>query len=387
MWPFRRKSLIGVDLDASAVRMVQLRRDSTGIAFVRASVTDIAPWGNDPQLRRVHTVQALRQGLAAWGSSAQLAVCGLRGPEVVVRGFEFPGLPPEEIGGAVELEVSQICPFLAEESTLDHQVTLSTEQKTLGFWVAATNSLIKNTRQLVSEAGLHCTLVDVAGLALLNLLEYRSQQENDEKTEAAGDGETPGSRGPPSFCTAILNVSDTCATIAIVDPAGRPFVRDIGGSIATESRLPGGTGGWEAEGPTPAQDEWTARSTRRSATSDSLVEDVTTTLRYYAVQNGSVRIDRLLVCGDEAGVAESVDLLRARLSLDVVPWNPLTDCGFQMARETAGVLARSAGFSAPGPGTMTSQEESSAGPASARPGPPWYGPSLAVAAGLAVRQI
>ena len=169
MLHLQRKSLIGLDLDASAVRMVQLRKDNGGYVIVKAAVTEIAPWGDDPQLRRIHTVGAIRQGLSNAGITSKYAVCGLRGPEVVVRDFEFPALTPEEIAGAVELEVSQICPFLAEESTFDYQVTSNNDKRTMGFWVAATNDLIESTRQLVAEAGLHCALVDVAGLALLNL--------------------------------------------------------------------------------------------------------------------------------------------------------------------------------------------------------------------------
>jgi len=367
--------------------MVQLQRDSTGITLVRAGITEIAPWGDDPQLRQVHTVEALRQGLADWGISTRLAVCGLRGPEVVVRDFEFPGLAPEEIGGAVELEVSQICPFLAEESTLDYQVTQNTEQRTLGFWVAATNSLIENTRQLVSKAGLHCTLVDVAGLALLNLLECQVQTGGDEEKETAADDPTAAARPPQASRPAILNLGDTGATIAIVDRAGRPFVRDIGCGVATESRSAVAAGRWGAGGPVAAEDEWTARGAYRSATSDSLVEDVTTTLRYYAVQNGSVRIDRLLVCGDAAGVEESVDVLHAKLKMDVVAWNPLIDCGFQTRAGTAGTRRKQGDVPDPASAVPTPEDESNAEPSAIPPGAPWYGPALAVAAGLAVRCI
>ena len=101
----------------------------------------------------------------------------------------------------------------------------------MGFWVAATNDLIQNTRQLVSEAGLHCALVDVAGLALLNLLEARNSQE-------AGQTPSPGTViRSPAFQNAVLNLGDSCVSIAIADPAGRPFVRDLGSGVAVESSV------------------------------------------------------------------------------------------------------------------------------------------------------
>jgi len=377
-----------LDIVACAVRMVQLRRDSTGITVVKAAVMDIAPWGDDPQLRRIHTVQAILQGLADWDISTKFVVCGLRGPEVVVRDFEFPALPPEEIEGAVQLEVSQICPFLAEESTLDYQVTLNTDQKTMGFWVAATNSLIENTRQLVSEAGLQCVLADVAGLALLNLLNCGLKEAaddnpipvgraNDAPAEAGAEIQDPPSTSPGSddrSRAAVLNLGDSCATIAIADHAGRPFVRDIACSVLADGRPSMAAARRGTSGSFSAEDGWAARNNYRSVTSDALVEDVATTLRYYAAQNGSVRVDRLLVCGGSPDAGESMEMLRMKLNIEVEPWDPTVDCGFRTEdRESKKPL------------DANSQSEMQ----SPKPilDPAIYGPSMAVAAGLAMRQV
>ena len=153
-----------------------------------AAVSDVAPWDNDPQLRRTNTTAAIRQCLETLDSGNKLAVCGLRGPKVVVRGFEFPVLPTDEIDGAVELEAAQMCPFSTDDSTLDHQVTTNDNRKTHGFWVAATRSLIDDKRQMMRDAGLKCTLIDVDGLALLNALEgLTPEQTNATDNDKAGD--------------------------------------------------------------------------------------------------------------------------------------------------------------------------------------------------------
>jgi len=356
MLGLRRRNLVGLDIDASAVRMVQLRKDSSGYAVVKAVVADIAPWGNDPQLHRLHTTQAILQGLSSAAIRSRYAVCGLRGPEVVVRDFEFPALTPEEIAGAVELEVSQICPFLAEESTFDYQMTSNNGKRTRGFWVAATNDLIHNTRQLASEAGLHCALVDVAGLALLNLLGSENQEQQTEGSEPASP-----------LRTAVLNLGDACVSIAIADPAGRPFVRDIGSGVATESCPSLVASQLAGDGSFCAEDGWALRNHDHGATNDSLVEDVTTTLRYYAAQNGSARVDRLLVCGGVA-TEESVELLRTKLTIEVESWNPLLNGRFRV--EDSG-----------------SKQTEDDDPSSTLCNLERYGPSLAVAAGLAMRSI
>jgi len=367
MWHLRRTSLIGLDIDASTVRMVQWRRDDGGRAIAKAGIMDIAPAGNDPELRRIHTIRAIVNGLAHCGIRSKLAVCGLRGPEVVVRSFEFPALPAEEIEGAVQLEVSQICPFLAEESTLDYQVTSSTDKSTAGFWVAATNSLIQETRELVSAAGLHCALVDVTGLALLNLLESHLRRDTSKASgERSGPAPVPGSpspapgggaRNPSCNCPTVLNLGDSCATIAIADAAGRPFVRDLGGAILDRYQSLAATR-CGSLGSCSSKSDWTARIARPSMPDDSLVEDLATTLRYYVAQNGSMRIDRLLVCGSRA-TEGFVALLRTRLNIEVERWNPLAQDGGQSPID----------LHPPSPGHQAQEE----------------GSSLAVAAGLALR--
>ena len=320
MFHFRKRSLVGLDIDTFAVRMVQLRGEDGGYVVTGACVNEIAPWGDDPQLRRIHTVHAIRQGLSECSFEGRLAVCGLRGSEVVVRGFEFPALPPEEIGSAVELEASQICPFSADESTFDYQVTSSDARKTRGFWVAANNGLIRSTRHLVHEAGLRCAMVDVDGLALLNCLVGESLPEKET-------GPAPDSPGQATGRPAVLDVGGACTTFAIMDQAGRPFVRDIGSGsdeilrrMAVEAQVPfeiaratllnyGLERSIAADPESEPRDETVLWDSLEGACAE-LVEDIATTLRYYAAQSGSgpstrdpvqggagARVERLLVCG------------------------------------------------------------------------------------------
>jgi type IV pilus assembly protein PilM len=347
MFGFRKKSLVGLDIDTLAVRIVQFRCDDAGYAVTGACATEIAPWGDDPELRRIHTIRAIQHGLSQSRIDGRLVVCGLRGPEVVVRGFEFPSLPDEEIGSAVGLEASQICPFSTDESTFDYQVTSTDARQTRGFWVAANNSLIRSTRQLVHEAGLRCAMIDVAGLALLNCL--RNCKDENPRTEDGG-----AVRNRP----AVLDIGGSCTTVAIMDQAGRPFVRDIGsGSDEILRRL-------AASAKVPLEiargallNHGLERSLAKSLRSDmldlhseedsllwdhlegacaELVEDIATTLRYYAAQHGvgtpaqghapggpCARVEKLLVCGAFAGIEELMELLRTKLYIDVTPWNPL----------------------------------------------------------------
>ena len=399
MLGFRKKSLIGLDIDTYAVRMIQLRPcegasspaagaggTPSRYAITGACIQEILPWGDSPELRRMHTVCAIQQGLSGGAIEGGLAVCGLRGREVVVRGFEFPALPSEEIEGAVALEASQICPFSTDESTLDYQVTSSDGKKTRGFWVAANNGLIHTTRELVHEAGLHCSLIDVDGLALLNCLA--------NMPDGGGEADDGVIVPPPTITArgeaAILDVGGACTTVAIRDQAGRPFVRDIAsGSDDILRRIAADTGvslevartallnrGWEGapnaesrvgeprqsvvatlQADTPDQERahgvlsWETpalpededrlwRGLERACA--ELIEAIATTLRYHAAQQSCERVERLLVCGALAAVDEFIELLRAKLYIEVASWNPLAALPCEAGAECQS-LVRAAG--------------------------------------------
>ncbi|MCJ7653792.1 MAG: pilus assembly protein PilM, partial [Dehalococcoidia bacterium] len=119
----KETQIVGLDIGSSAVRLVQLRRDNTGYVVTAAGIADIA---NGPETNQKHkemnTARAISECLQLTGVQTRLAVCGVCGPEVAVRYFKFPSLPPEEIQGAVRLEAAQVCPFNIDDSAVDYQL-------------------------------------------------------------------------------------------------------------------------------------------------------------------------------------------------------------------------------------------------------------------------
>jgi len=318
--------------------MIQLCAAEDGYAVTGAAVAEIAPWRDDPELRRIHATEAIRQGLASCDIDGKLAVCGLRGSGVVVRDFEFPNLPAEEIEAAVVLEASQICPFSIEDSSLDCQVTSSGDRITRGFWVAATNRLVDATRRLVHDAGLRCALLDVDGLALLNCMEGTIGRKGTS-------GKNGGTRRSSSHKLAVLDVGDLWTSVVIADDAGRPFVRDIGsGAEGILCRI-GEDIGVSSErvcaalsGEAEAGVDRARLQDRFEMTCTDLIDDIAATLRYYGAQNGSARVDRMLVSGRFATIDVFIRLLRARLAVEVEPWNPLAGMPCEGGRECEALM-------------------------------------------------
>jgi type IV pilus assembly protein PilM len=350
---FNRKPLIGLDVDSSSIRMIQLRCRDGRYSVTGAAAADIAPCGEDRERQRTQAIRAIRECIEALKPPGKLAVCGLRGPDVIVRAFEFPGLPADETEGAVRLEASQMCPFSMQEGEFDHQITSDGDNKTRGFWVAAAGALIESRRQLLHEAGLQCVLMDVDGLALLNCAERL----NADRREGDDSGDTLKDQ-PRS---AVLDVGDSYATIAVVDSAGRPFIRDVSSAgheiirqIARLSRLSMDDIRTALLGQPATEDPQIRENLDKAC--DRLLDDIATTLRYYAAQNHTVRVSRLLVCGRFASATGFVECLRNRLPLEVVAWNPAAALDADAGSESRAVLEKT-------------------------------GPSMAAAVGLAMRTI
>ena len=354
--------VLGLDIGSSAVKLVQLARDEAGYTVTAAGIADIAADGEDNNNhRKTNTVRAIGDCLLSAGAQTHFAVCSVSGPEVAVRDFTFPSLPPEEIAGAVLLEAAQVCPFNVDDSVVDYQLIPDGDNETRGVLVAATNELIKNKIELAREASLDCVLMDVNGLALLNCF---------------SECEPPG---PYRTATAILNVGGSSTNLAITSSNALPFVRDMAyagndmlAQIASENGITTEQA-WElirgGEDWPVAQSDFDEPSRAEPGGSleracQKLIADVTETLRYYTAHEKSVIVEKIFVCGGFTLVKGFVELLDSRLPAKASIWNP-----FDKIRCAAG---RPTSASSVEPCKDILQKN---------------GPAMAVAAGLAMRTI
>jgi type IV pilus assembly protein PilM len=360
-----KTEVLGLDIGTSAVKMVALHKDNTGYTVDAAAIAEIAA-GNDNNQQKINTIRAIHDCLKSAGIRRKLAVCGVSGPEVAVRDFEFPLLPAEEISGAVSLEASQVCPFNVLDSAIDYQLISDTDSltmdigtddnsdnKTRGILVAATNSLVKNKVQLAREASLKCVLMDVDGLALLNCFNELA----DEHEKARGEQ-----------TIAILNAGASNMTIAITPKQVRdrgPFIRDMAYAgdeiieqIATEKNMPTETVKKILFGYSKADENELHHSLKKACR--KVIADIAETLKYYSAQVKSnpkyFGIDRIYVCGGFALVAGFVELLNDQLGIEAVFWNPFDKIYCDKNQEYQEIFSK-------------------------------RGPALAVAAGLAMRSI
>jgi len=347
-----RRELVGLDIGSSAVKVVRLRKDDAGYTVTAAGIAEIAPATSSCEAdgeiednnnhRKTNTIKAIHECLASTGRKAKLAVCGLSGPEVAVRDFEFPLLSTSEIDGAVLFEASQVCPFNAAESTVDYHLIPNGDDKTRGILVAARNALIKSKEKLAKESSLKCVLMDVEGLALLNCFKGLAD-ESDEPT------------------TAILNVGNSGTTAAIMGGNGRPFIRDTtfaGDDIIKQIAADKYMSTEDVKG-ILSGDSTAAQTELHDGLEKACLElivNVSETLRYYAIQEQSTPVEKILVCGGFALTKGLVEILNNRLEAEAILWNPFDKISCDPAQQLGDICNKK-------------------------------GPALVVAAGLAMRTV
>ena len=337
--------VFGLDIGSSAIKMVQLHKNSGNYVVTAAGIADIDDGTeSDDGRKEINTLKAIHQCLQSAGIQTKLAVCGVCGPETVVRHFTFPSLLPDEIEGAVLLEAKQVCPFNTDDGVVDYQVIPNDKKETSGILVVVANKLLKEKTKFVEDAVLNNVLMDVDGLALLNC--FRGCQ----KYEA-------------SQTIAILNVGRSCATLAIIGDDNLPSIRDLNYAgkaiiehIASKHNVSAGTVEGVLSGrENPDKIQFELRNDLETAC-HKLITDITETLRYYAVRRKSEMAKKIFVCGGFALVEGFVDLLNNQLPATTVLWNPFDKIGCDASLPCADILRKK-------------------------------GPALAVAAGLAMRTI
>ena len=317
--------VLGLDIGSCAVKIVQIRRNNGSLAVTAAGITEIVKNSeDDDQNEEINTVNAIRDCLHSTHIQTRFAVCSVCGPEVAVRNFKFPPLPPEEITGAVMLEAAQVCPFNVENGGVDYQLIVSDNNSVNGILAATTNKMIERKKQLAEKASLNNVLMDVDGLALLNC--FSSLASGKESQDGpAGESEQSGQ----GQATAILNVGSSFTNLAIISDNGAPFIRDIAYAgdgiikqIAKENDVTADTVNKILLNTSNTTEPELGFKGSLNNACRKLVDDVADSLKFYTAQGKSNSVNKLLVCGGFAMVDGFVELLDEQLPTAVVLWNP-----------------------------------------------------------------
>lgn len=207
---------VGIDVGTSSVKAVALKRTGSGYALKSVGQADIRRSEfhpeESPQAIAEAPLRALERVSQDSAFGRKPCAFAVSGPRVAPRLFKFPSIPRGEVEQAIRFEAEQIIPFDLAQAALDYVLfdEAMDEGKPVmeGLVVAVHKEEVDKRYVLLKSAGFDPVVLDIDTLALANAY---------AETEGMNERET----------VALINIGARFTNLSILHGSRRTFVRDI----------------------------------------------------------------------------------------------------------------------------------------------------------------
>ncbi len=172
--PEKTKSVLGIDIGSSAVRLLELSKVADGYRL-EACLTEILPvldTGRPPDHEAL--CQTITRLVRSSGTSLRSVMASVPDSSVKIKVVELPtGLSESEIEACMEVEIERNFPYSADETVFDYVLLPNNEQQPSAIRVLLVACRLQEVRarqHLFSSAGLDILALDVEGYALQRAL-------------------------------------------------------------------------------------------------------------------------------------------------------------------------------------------------------------------------
>lgn len=326
------KLLVGVDIGASSIKVVQLKESRRALTIVRHAHVEL-PRDTiiDGHVMNPSAVtEALEQAFAQAKIGQKEVAIGVYGQSVIVRKIAMPLMTKEELQESIGWEAEQHIPFDIKQMTFDYEVLarFPEEQRMDVLLVAAKRDEVSDVATIVRDAKLKPLVVDINAFAIQNCLERTL-------------GTLPADR-----TIAIVDVGAANTTINVLSKGTSAFTREIqtaGASITEEVRKRCNLG-WEqaeaykcgAQGGLVPQDVNAAIDQACA----NLAGEVHRSLDFYLATSGEADITRVYVCGGGAALAPLCRAIEEKTRRPVEVFDPLSSFAVDGKLDEAALRAR-----------------------------------------------
>ena len=296
--------LLGLDLGSTCVKAVVVDMGYDPPRLLHVGIAEHFRGQGDKG-----TKTAIERAAGHHGDRSSGVVLSVGGPSVAVRRMDFPMMTPDELGGAIHLEASEIVAFDLDNAFTDFDVIQTGRDKRPKAEVifAAVGQDVVNSRvSLAEECGFTPTVMDVDALAALSCV---LMHVGEEKTAA------------------IVNIGARYTNIAIGREGCIPFVRDVeiaGDSYTHAIQNATGLGVIEAESLKKAGLQGQAREVFEAVgmTTETLLREVKRSIEYYESRPDGTKVAELYFCGGGSRLAGLIEAFMDALGIPVLIWNP-----------------------------------------------------------------
>ncbi|MGQ0540348.1 MAG: type IV pilus assembly protein PilM [Blastocatellia bacterium] len=215
----KKKSVAGLDIGSSSVKMVELDGKANSLNLVSLGFENLPDDTIiDGQIMELNTVSNAIQSVCSSNNvNANSVVTGVSGHSVIIKNIVLPPMSQEELEESIDWHAEEHIPYDLADVSLDYQITGTTSDSTHVLIAACKRERIDNIRQAIQLAGKEPAIIDVDTFALQNCYELNYQPDD-------------------SQVVTLLNIGASTMNVNIVKGTRSLFTRDItvGGSQFTD---------------------------------------------------------------------------------------------------------------------------------------------------------
>ena len=215
----KKKSVAGLDVGSSSIKMVELEGKADNLSLVNLGFENLpSDTIIDGQIMELNTVSDVIRNLCVnHGVNADNVVTGVSGHSVIIKNIVLPRMSREELDESIDWHAEEHIPYDLADVSLDYQVTAETSEATYVLIAACKRERIDNIRQAIQLSGRQPVVIDVDTFALQNCYEANYHPAD-------------------SDVVTLLNIGASTMNVNIVKGTRSLFTRDItvGGSQFTD---------------------------------------------------------------------------------------------------------------------------------------------------------
>jgi type IV pilus assembly protein PilM len=311
------KNLVGVDIGASSIKVVQLKEARKKLQIVRSGFAELpAQTIIDGHVMNAGAVtEALGRIFQDNKIQQRDVAIGVYGQSVIVRKITVPMMTPGELDEQIHWEAEQHIPFDIKLMSIDYEVLRrrpEAGQMDL-LLVAAKKDEISDYASILKEAKLKPAVVDINAFTVQNIFEHQYGL-------------------PQDGTIALLNVGAAVSSLNIVAKGVSAFTREItnaGNTITEEIRKALSCSYEQAEaykmggGPTQIVPQEVSQIINQS--SQGLAGEIQRSLDFYLATSGEQEISRIYVSGGSAYLAPLMQAIERRARVPVQLFDPMVN--------------------------------------------------------------
>jgi type IV pilus assembly protein PilM len=218
----RAKSIVGLDIGSSSIKLLELREAKTGYQVANFGVEPLPHETivDSTIMNAPAVVGAIRKLISTYQIKTRQVCTSVSGHSVIIRKITLPLMTEEEIEGNIQWEAEQYIPFDINEVNIDWQrlESESDEQESQDvLLVAVKRDMVNDYVSVVAEAGLEPSIIDIDAFCIQNMFEMNHEPQKGK-------------------VHALVNIGGSVININIVRNGNSVFTRDmsIGGNHFTE---------------------------------------------------------------------------------------------------------------------------------------------------------